>query len=109
LVTSDAVAQIVSMMEGVVQRGTGTAVAAVGKPIAGKTGTTSDWYDAWFIGFSPDLAAGIYVGFDDPRTLGNGETGGHVAAPIFRDFMAAALKDKPPTPFAPPPGGPPAT
>jgi penicillin-binding protein 1A len=109
LVTPDAVAQIVSMMEGVVQRGTGTAVAAVGKPIAGKTGTTSDWFDAWFVGFSPDLAAGVYVGFDDPRTLGNGETGGHVAAPIFRDFMAAALKDKPAKPFAAPAGASPVT
>ena len=58
------------MMQGVVERGTGTAVAAVGKPLAGKTGTTSDWFDAWFVGFSPDLAAGVYVGFDDPRTLG---------------------------------------
>src|SRR2546421_295330 len=92
------------MMQGVVQRGTGTAVAAVGKPLAGKTGTTSDWFDAWFVGFSPDLAAGVFVGFDEPRTLGNGEVGGHVAAPIFRDFMAQALKDVPATPFpAPPP------
>jgi penicillin-binding protein 1A len=104
LVTPDAIAQLIPMMEGVVQRGTGIAVAAVGKPLAGKTGTTSDWFDAWFIGFSPDLVAGVFVGFDDPRTLGNGETGGHVAAPIFRDFMAAALKDKPAKPFTPPPG-----
>jgi penicillin-binding protein 1A len=104
LVTPDADAQIVAMMQGVVERGTGTAVAAVGKPLAGKTGTTSDWFDAWFIGFSPDLVAGVYVGFDDPRTLGQGEVGGHVAAPIFRDFMAAALKDKPAKPFVPPAG-----
>jgi penicillin-binding protein 1A len=104
LVTPDADAQIVSMLQGVVQHGTGNAVAAVGKPLAGKTGTTSDWYDAWFVGFSPDLVAGVYVGFDEPRTLGEGEAGGKVAAPIFRDFMAAALKDKPATPFALPPG-----
>jgi penicillin-binding protein 1A len=91
--------QIVSMMEGVVQQGTGIKVAAVGKPIAGKTGTSSDWFDAWFVGFSPDLAAGAYVGFDTPRTLGDGETGGNVAAPIFRDFMADALKDAPALPF----------
>ena len=104
LVAPQAVADIVAMMQGVVERGTGTVVAAVGKPLAGKTGTTSDWFDAWFVGFSPDLAAGIYIGFDDPRTLGNGETGGHVAAPIFRDFMAAALKDKPAKPFPLPPG-----
>jgi penicillin-binding protein 1A len=91
--------QIISMMEGVVQQGTGIKVAAVGKPIAGKTGTSSDWFDAWFVGFSPDIAAGAYVGFDTPRTLGNGETGGNVAAPIFRDFMADALKDAPALPF----------
>ena len=81
--------------EGVVQRGTGTAVKAVGKPIAGKTGTTNDWQDAWFVGFTPDLAAGVYVGYDDPANLGSNETGGHLAAPIFRDFMMAALKDAP--------------
>ena len=96
--------QIVSMMEGVVQQGTGIKVAAVGKPLAGKTGTTSDWNDAWFVGFSPDIAAGGYVGFDQPRTLGDGETGGNVAAPIFRDFMADALKDAPAVPFPEAPG-----
>jgi penicillin-binding protein 1A len=99
LVDSVADAQIVSMMQGVVQQGTGIKVAAVGKPLAGKTGTTSDWNDAWFVGFSPDLVAGAYVGFDTPRTLGDGETGGNVAAPIFRDFMADALKDQPAIPF----------
>jgi len=103
LISADADAEIIAMMQGVVERGTGTAVAAVGKPLAGKTGTTSDWFDAWFVGFSPDLAAGVYVGFDDPRTLGNGEVGGHVAAPIFRDFMMAALKNVPAKPFPAPP------
>jgi penicillin-binding protein 1A len=96
--------QIVSILEGVVQRGTGQSVKAVGKPIAGKTGTSSDTRDTWFVGFSPDLAAGVFVGFDDPRTLGknpNGEDeqGATVAAPIFRDFMKGALADQPPTPF----------
>ena len=85
------------------EHGTGIAVAAVGKPLAGKTGTTSDWFDAWFVGFSPDLVAGVFVGFDDPRTLGNGEVGGHVAAPIFRDFMAQALKNVPAKAFPEPP------
>jgi len=99
LISDTADREIIAMMQGVVERGTGTAVAAVGKPLAGKTGTTSDWFDAWFVGFSPDLAAGVYVGFDDPRTLGNGEVGGHVAAPIFRDFMMAALKNAPAKPF----------
>jgi penicillin-binding protein 1A len=99
LISEEADTELISMMQGVVQHGTGIAVAAVGKPLAGKTGTTSDWFDAWFVGFSPDLVAGVFVGFDEPRTLGDGEVGGHVAAPIFRDFMAAALKDKPATPF----------
>ncbi|HEX3884056.1 MAG TPA: PBP1A family penicillin-binding protein [Stellaceae bacterium] len=100
----DAVAdyQIVSMMQDVVQHGTGIEVAAVGKPLAGKTGTSSEWFDAWFVGFSPNLAAGVFVGFDTPRTLGDGETGGHVAAPIFRDFMKEALANSPPTPFEEP-------
>ena len=92
------------MMQGVVQRGTGVAVKAVGKPIAGKTGTTSDWQDAWFVGFTPDLAAGVFVGYDDPVSLGSGEQAAVVAAPIFRDFMIAALKDEPATEFRTPPG-----
>jgi penicillin-binding protein 1A len=96
--------QLITMLEGVVQRGTGTAVKAVGKPLAGKTGTTNDFHDAWFEGFSPDLAAGVYIGYDDPDSLGKDETGGHVAAPVFRDFMIAALKDKPATDFRIPPG-----
>jgi penicillin-binding protein 1A len=96
--------QLVTMMEGVVQRGTGDAVKAVGRPIAGKTGTTNDYRDAWFEGFTPDLAAGVYVGYDEPRSLGKDETGGHVAAPIFRDFMIAALKDAPVVDFRIPPG-----
>jgi penicillin-binding protein 1A len=96
--------QIVEMLQGVVQRGTATAVKVVGKPIAGKTGTTNDWQDAWFVGFTPDLAAGVFVGYDDPAYLGSDETGGHLAAPIFRDFMLVALKDAPPTEFRTPPG-----
>jgi penicillin-binding protein 1A len=101
---ADAVAdyQIISMMQDVVQHGTGIEVAAVGKPLAGKTGTTNDWNDAWFVGFSPKLVAGVFVGFDQPRTLGDGETGGKVAAPIFRDFMAAALANVPAMPFPTP-------
>jgi penicillin-binding protein 1A len=100
----DSTFQVVSMLEGVVERGTGVAVKAVGKPIAGKTGTTTDWKDAWFEGFTPDLAAGVYVGFDNPQTLGKGEQAAVVSAPIFRDFMTAALKDTPATPFRTPPG-----
>ncbi len=96
--------QIVSMLEGVVQRGTARTVSAVGKPLAGKTGTTNDARDAWFVGFSPDLAVGVFVGFDEPTPLGHKEAGGSVAAPIFRDFMKEALADKPATPFRIPPG-----
>ena len=96
--------QIVSILEGVVQRGTGVAVKVVGKPLAGKTGTSNDSFDTWFVGFSPDLAVGVFVGFDEPATLGGHETGASAAAPIFRDFMLEALKDKPPTPFRVPPG-----
>ena len=96
--------QITSIMEGVVQRGTATVVKEVGKPIAGKTGTTNDEKDAWFIGFSPDLVVGVYLGFDKPRHLGRGATGGVLAAPIVRDFMKVALADKPAVPFRVPAG-----
>jgi len=96
--------QVVSMLQGVVERGTGAYVRAVGKPIAGKTGTTNDFLDAWFVGFTPDLAMGVWVGFDTPVTLGHGETGGKAASTIFRDFMAEALKDQPATPFRVPRG-----
>ena len=96
--------QMTSMLEGVVQRGTGTAARAIGKPVAGKTGTTNEYRDAWFVGYSPDLVVGVYVGFDRPRSLGRGETGGSLSAPIFTEFMTMALADKPPVPFRVPPG-----
>ncbi len=96
--------QIVSMAEGVVQRGTATTVATLGFPLGGKTGTTNDYKDAWFIGFSPDLVVGVWAGFDQPRDMGEGETGGRIAAPIFRDFMREALRDTPATPFRIPAG-----
>ena len=96
--------QITSIMEGVVQRGTARRLKALGRPIAGKTGTTNDEKDAWFVGFTPDLVVGAYVGFDQPKPMGRGETGGHVAAPAFRDFITAALADTPPIPFRTPPG-----
>jgi len=97
--------QIVSMAQGVVERGTAaTAVGSLGIPLAGKTGTTSDFKDAWFIGFSPDLVVGVWTGFDRPRNMGEGESGGHVAAPIFGDFMRQALANVPPTPFRIPGG-----
>ncbi len=96
--------QIVSMLEGVVQRGTGRSILAVGKPLAGKTGTSNEAKDTWFVGFSPDLACGVFVGFDNPHSLGKYEQGATAAAPIFRDFMKGALADQPPTPFRVAPG-----
>jgi len=96
--------QITSMMEGVVQRGTATVVRDVGKPIAGKTGTTNEEKDVWFIGFSPDIVCGVYMGYDKPRHIARLATGGHLAAPIVRDFLKVALADKPPIPFRVPPG-----
>lgn len=96
--------QITSILEGVVQRGTAQTVKAVGKPLAGKTGTTNDAKDVWFVGFSPDLAVGVFLGFDQPKSLGSAATAGQYAAPVFRDFMQMALKDKPATPFRVPPG-----
>jgi penicillin-binding protein 1A len=97
--------QITSLMEGVVQGGTAApAFKDFGKPLAGKTGTTNDWKDAWFIGFSPDLTCAVYMGYDKPRTLGRLSTGGHVAAPIARSFFDIALADKPAIPFKVPAG-----
>ena len=86
-----------------VERGTGRRVSEVGKPLAGKTGTTNEERDTWFIGFSPDLAVGVFVGYDDPIPLGRRETGSSVAAPIFRDFMKEALAGQPAIPFRTPP------
>jgi penicillin-binding protein 1A len=96
--------QIVSLLEGVVLRGTGRSILAVGKPLAGKTGTSNDAKDVWFVGFSPDLVCGVYAGFDNPRTLGGLEQGATVSAPIFRDFMKGALSNTPGIPFRPAPG-----
>jgi len=96
--------QMVSMLEGVVQRGTGRRMRDLGKPLAGKTGTTNKALDTWFIGFSPDLAVGVFAGFDTPRSLGKGEQGASVSAPIFKEFMKNALADKPAIPFRIPPG-----
>ena len=97
--------QITSILEGVVQRGTATNVkrALPGTPLAGKTGTTNESKDAWFMGYSPDLVVGVYVGYDTPKPMGKSATGGQVAAPIFADFMKLALGDRK-VPFRAPPG-----
>jgi penicillin-binding protein 1A len=104
LAPATSVYQMVSILQGVVQRGTGIRINELGRPLAGKTGTTNDSNDTWFVGFSPNLAVGVFIGFDTPRTLGKHETGSSVSVPVFKEFMAAALKDKPATPFRVPPG-----
>lgn len=96
--------QMVSILQGVTLRGTGARIASLHKNLAGKTGTTNENKDAWFIGFSPDMVVGVYVGFDEPRTLGRIETGAAAALPIFYDFMKEALKNKPNLEFRVPQG-----
>ena len=98
--------QLVSMLEGVTQRGTAKSFSwkFPGRPLAGKTGTTNDSADAWFVGFSPDLVVGVFTGFDRPRSLGEHEEGSTIAAPIFIEFMKKALKGKPNIPFRIPEG-----
>src|SRR6476660_700198 len=96
--------QMIHIMEGVIERGTAMKLKVLNRPIAGKTGTTNDEKDAWFIGFTPDLAVGVFIGFDNPAPLGHGETGGNVSAPVVRDFFKVALADQPPIPFRAPPG-----
>jgi penicillin-binding protein 1A len=94
----------VSILEGVVQRGTAVRLKSLGYPLAGKTGTTNRSKDTWFIGFSPNLAVGVFAGFDDPRSLGKRETGSSVAVPIFKEFMEKALEGTAPVPFRQPEG-----
>src|SRR5580698_4125530 len=96
--------RITSIMEGVIQRGTGIAIKEVGKHLAGKTGTTNEAKDLWFVGYAPDLAFGVFMGYDKPRSLGDSAQAALYTAPIFRDFMKLALKDVPDTPFRVPPG-----
>jgi len=83
-----------SMLEGVVQHGTGIAAASMHLPLAGKTGTTNDFTDAWFVGFAPSLTCGVWVGYDEKKSLGAKETGARAALPIWMDFMSAALAGK---------------
>lgn len=96
--------QITSMLEGVVQRGTGKSLRYLNKHIAGKTGTTNDSRDAWFIGYTPDIVVGVYIGYDQPKSLGFGGTGAMLAAPVFGEFFAKALKDEPDITFQIPEG-----
>ncbi len=96
--------QITSMMEGVVQRGTATIMRDLGRPLAGKTGTTNEEKDAWFMGFTPNLVTGVYIGFDTPKPMGHGATGGGLAAPVVKEFLTQALKDVPIADFRLPEG-----
>ncbi len=91
--------QMVHILEGVVERGTATSLRDLGRPLMGKTGTTSGPTNVWFIGGSADLIGGIYVGYDQPRSLGGYAQGGTLAAPIFKQFAAEAMKDMPVVPF----------
>ncbi len=92
------------MLRAVVDEGTGTKVKALGRPVAGKTGTTNDLHDAWFIGYTPELAAGVWIGYDSARNLGKNETGGRTAAPVFLEYMKKALEQRPVQEFAVPEG-----
>jgi penicillin-binding protein 1A len=96
--------QMVEMMEGVVQRGTAHSLATLDRPLAGKTGTTNEAKDLWFIGFTPNLVVGTYIGYDEPKSLGKHEQGATVAVPVVKEFLTAALADQPPIPFRTPPG-----
>jgi penicillin-binding protein 1A len=92
------------LLQGVVQHGTGQRAKVLGRPIAGKTGTSSDYDDAWFIGYTPSLLTTVWVGFDDKTSLGNGETGARAALPIWISFMEQALRNTPVQTFKAPPG-----
>ncbi|MCK5517841.1 MAG: penicillin-binding protein 1A [Alphaproteobacteria bacterium] len=96
--------QIVSILEGAVQRGTGIKMRSIGRPVAGKTGTTNESKDTWFIGFTPNIIVGVYIGFDDPKPMGAKETGSRVALPVVKEFMEQTLKDVLPVPFRVPEG-----
>ncbi|MEM7776988.1 MAG: penicillin-binding protein 1A [Pseudomonadota bacterium] len=98
--------QMTSILRGVVQRGTATSIskALPDVALAGKTGTTNESRDTWFVGYAPDLVVGVYIGYDTPQPMGKSATGGQLAAPVFTQFMKAALKNKAPVPFRVPPG-----
>ncbi|MEK7797708.1 MAG: penicillin-binding transpeptidase domain-containing protein, partial [Nitrospirota bacterium] len=95
---------ITSMMEDVIQKGTGQAAKGLGRPLAGKTGTTNDFTDAWFVGGAPNLVTGVWVGFDEIRTIGEKEAGARTALPIWINYMKKALEPLPVMPFTVPDG-----
>ena len=104
IISKETAYQITSMLEGAVIRGTGKKLKKLNVPLGGKTGTTNDNYDAWFIGFTSDLAIGVYIGYDEPKSLGKFETGSKVALPVFKKFVESALYKQDFKPFRIPPG-----
>lgn len=104
LLDPQAAYQMVHVLTGVVERGTATVLRSLNRPLFGKTGTTSGPTNVWFIGGTPDVVAGVYMGYDQPRSMGGGAQGGRIAAPIFKDFAEVAFKDEPPVPFVAPAG-----
>ncbi len=94
--------QVNSMLQGVILRGTAASAAGLGPNVGGKTGTTNEYRSAWFVGFSSDIVVGVFIGFDDNRPLGSGETGATGPVPVFADFMRAALRERPARPFVRP-------
>jgi penicillin-binding protein 1A len=96
--------QMTSMLQGVVTRGTAAGAITLERPVAGKTGTTNEEKDAWFVGYTPDLVTGVFIGYDNPTPMGRGSTGGGLAAPVFNEFMTAALANTPPVDFRVPEG-----
>ena len=104
VMTKESAYLITNMMEDVIQRGTAQAAKDMGRPLAGKTGTTNDFTDAWFVGGAPNLVTGVWVGFDEIRTLGDRETGSRAALPIWMNYMTLALESLPVVPFTMPDG-----
>ena len=104
LVDAMAAFQMIHVMEGVVERGTATILRDLDRPLFGKTGTTSGPTNVWFVGGTPEIVAGVYLGYDQPRPMGHGAQGGRIAAPIFKQWAQAALKDEPKIPFVAPAG-----
>src|SRR5207237_10868665 len=104
LVDAMAAFQMVHIMEGVIQRGTATVLRDLNRPLFGKTGTTNGPTNVWFVGGSPDIVAGVYLGYDQPRSLGGYAQGGRISAPIWKQWAQTALKDQPKVPFVAPPG-----
>jgi penicillin-binding protein 1A len=102
LLDPQAAYQMVHIMEGVVERGTATTLRELNRPMFGKTGTTSGPTNVWFVGGTPDVVAGVYLGYDQPRPMGHAAQGGRVAAPIFKQFAQVAFKDMPKIPFVAP-------